>query len=104
MVADSLFNNPPGRLPELVARIRLPAIYLLRAHVEAGGLMSSGPDTIDLSRRLAAYVDRVLKGANPGDLPIEQPTKFQLVINRKTAKSLSLAIPQSLLLSAEVIE
>ena len=104
VIADSLFNNPPARLPELVARIRLPAIYLLRANVEAGGLMSSGPDFIDLSRRLAAYVDRLLKGANPANLPIEQPMKFQLVINRRTAKSLGLAIPQSLLLSAEIIE
>jgi len=104
VVADSLFNNPPARLPELVARIRLPAIYLLRAHVEAGGLISNGPDIIDLMLRLAGYVDRVLKGANPSDMPIEQPTKFQLVINRKTAKSLGLAIPRSFLLSAEIIE
>ena len=104
VVGDSLFNNPPARLPELVARIRLPAIYLLRANVDAGGLMSNGPDTIDLSLRLGAYVDRILKGANPGDLPIEQPTKFPLVINRKTANSLGLTIPQSLLVSAEIVE
>ena len=104
VVADSLFNNPPARLPELIARIGLPAIYLLRTNVEAGGLISSGPDFIDLSRRLADYVDRILKGANPGELPIEQPTKFQVVINRKTAKSLGLAIPQSLLVSAEIVD
>jgi putative tryptophan/tyrosine transport system substrate-binding protein len=104
VLGDSLFNDPPARLPQLVARIRLPTIYLLRTQVEAGGLMSSGPDFVDQSRRLADYVDRILKGANPGDLAIEQPTKFQVVINRKTAKSLGLAIPQSLLLSAEVIE
>jgi len=66
--------------------------------------MSFGPDFTDLSRRVASYVDRILKGANPGDLAIEQPTKFQLVINLKTAKTLGLTIPQSLLLSAEVIE
>ena len=66
--------------------------------------MSNGPDFIDQSRRLADYVDRILTGANPQDLAIEQPTKFQVVINRKTAKSLGLAIPQSLLLSAEIIE
>ena len=66
--------------------------------------MSYGPDFVDLSRRLAGYVDRILKGANTGDLAIEQPTKFQLVINRKTAKALGLTIPQSLLLSAEVID
>jgi len=104
VIGDPLFNNPPGRLPQLVARFRLPAIYLLRAQVEAGGLMSNGPDFVDLTRRLAGYVDRILKGANPGDLAIEQPMRYELVINRKTAKSLGLAIPQSLLLSAEVIE
>jgi putative ABC transport system substrate-binding protein len=103
VLGDSLFNEPPARLPQLVARTRLPAIYLLRAQVEAGGLMSYGPDFIDQSRRLADYVDRILKGANPGDLAIEQPTRFQVIINGNTAKSLGLAIPQSLLLSAEVI-
>ena len=104
VIGDSVFNNPPARLPQLVARFRLPAIYVSRAQVEAGGLMSNGPDFVDLSRRLAGYVDRILKGANPGDLAIEQPTKFQVVINLKTAKALGLTIPQSLLLSAEVIE
>jgi putative ABC transport system substrate-binding protein len=104
VVADSVFNNPPARLPQLVARSRLPALYVPRAQVEAGGLMSFGPDFADLSRRVASYVDRILKGANPGDLAIEQPTKFQLVINLKTAKTLGLTIPQSLLLSAELIE
>ena len=104
VIGDALFNTPPARLPQLVARIGLPATYLLRTHVEAGGLMSNGPDFVDLSRRLAGYVDRILRGANPGDLPMEQPLKYQLVINRKTAKALGLAIPQSLLLDAEVIE
>ena len=104
VIGDSVFNNPPARLPQLVARTRLPAGYLLRTQVEAGGLMSYGPDFVDLSRRLAGYVDRILKGANPGDLAIEQPTKFQLVINRKTAKALGLTIPQSILLTAEVID
>jgi putative ABC transport system substrate-binding protein len=104
VISDPLFNNPPGRLPQLVARIRLPTSYLTRAQVEAGGLMSYGPDFLELSRRLAGYVDRVLKGAKPGDLAMEQPLKYQLVINRKTAKALGLAIPQSLLVSAEVID
>jgi putative ABC transport system substrate-binding protein len=104
VVGDALFNNPPARVPELVARVRLPAIYLLRANVEAGGLISSGPDLVDMSGRLAAYIDRILKGANPGDLAIEQPMKFLVVINRKTAKSLGLTIPQSLLVSAQIIE
>ena len=101
---DSVFNNPPARLPQLVARTGLPAIYFLRTQVEAGGLMSYGPDFVDLSRRAASYVDRILKGAKPGDLAIEQPTKIELVINLKTAKALGLTIPQSLLLRAEVIE
>jgi ABC-type uncharacterized transport system substrate-binding protein len=88
VVGDSLFSDPG--LPQLVARIRLPAIYLLRTQVEAGGLMSYGPDFVDLSRRLAGYVDCILKGANPGELAMEQPMKFQLVINLKTAKALAL--------------
>jgi len=104
VVGDSVFSNPAARVPQLVARSRLPALYVSRAQVEAGGLMSFGPDFTDLSRRIASYVDRILKGANPGDLAIEQPTKFQLVINLKTAKTLGLTIPQSLLLSAELIE
>jgi putative tryptophan/tyrosine transport system substrate-binding protein len=104
VIGDSVFNNPAARVPQLVARSRLPALYLARAQVEAGGLMSFGPDFTELSRRVASYVDRILRGANPGELAIEQPTKFQLVINLKTAKTLGLTIPQSLLLSAELIE
>ena len=104
VVADSLFNNPPARLPELVARIRLPAIYLLRANVEAGGLISNGPDLIDLCCASRGTSTASSRARIPADMPIEQPTKFQLVINRKTAKSLGLAIPQSFLLSAEIIE
>jgi putative ABC transport system substrate-binding protein len=104
VIADPLFNSPPARLPQLVARIKLPASYLSRAQVEAGGLMSYGPDFAELSRRLAGYVDRILKGAKPGDLAMEQPLKYQLVINRKTAKALGLTIPRSLLVNAEVID
>jgi putative ABC transport system substrate-binding protein len=105
ILGDPVFNSPPERLPQLVARTRLPAMYLVRSQVQAGGLMSNGPDFIELVRRAAGYVDRILKGANPGDLAIEQPTKFQLVINLKTAKALGLTLPQSLLLSAdEIIE
>jgi putative ABC transport system substrate-binding protein len=90
---------------ELALRHRLPSFFLFREHVEAGGLMSYGADRTDLVRRGAEYVDKILRGAQPRDLPIEQPVKFDLVINLKTARALGLALPQSLLLqAAEVIE
>jgi putative ABC transport system substrate-binding protein len=93
------------RMAELAIRHRLPTMFADRDHVEAGGLMSYGADLGDLFRRGAIYVDKILRGAKPGDLPIEQPTKFELVINLKTAKALGLTIPQSLLLQAnQVIE
>jgi len=96
--------SPPERLPQIVARTGLPAIYFLRTQVEAGGLISYGPDFVALSRRAASYVDRILKGAKPGDLAIEQPTKIDMVINLKTAKALGLTIPQSLRVQAELID
>jgi putative ABC transport system substrate-binding protein len=101
---DGVFNNTPERIPQLVARTGLPAIYFFRTQAEAGGLMSFGPDFVELSRRAASYVDRILKGEKPGDMAIEQPTKIALVINVKTAKALGLTISQSLRVQAELIE
>ena len=103
--ADPFFTGQRRRITELASKHRLPLLYAQREYVEAGGLMSYGPDFANLSRRAAVYVDKILKGAKPGELPIEQPLTLHLAINRKTAKALGLAIPAELLLRAdEVIE
>ena len=102
--ADSpLFNTHRARLVELVARSRLPAIYGFREMVEVGGLMAYGPYRPDFYKRAATYVDKILKGAKPADLPVEQPTKFELIVNMKTARALGLAIPPSVLVRADQV-
>jgi putative ABC transport system substrate-binding protein len=103
VVGDPMFVSHRRRLPELAAKSRLPAVYELKDYVGAGGLMVYGPSTLDIYRRAATYADKILKGAKPGDLPVEQPTKFELVINLKTAKALGLTIPSSLLLRADQV-
>ena len=100
---DPLFTTHFRQLAELAVRSRLPAIAGIREYVDAGGLMSYGADYTDLYRRAATYVDKILKSAKPADLPVEQPSRFKLVINLKTAKALGLTIPQSLLLRADEV-
>ena len=93
----AMFFSERRRLVDLAAKNRLPAVYEWREYVDAGGLMAYGPNLADLYRRAATYVDKILKGAKPGDLPVEQASKFEFVINLKTAKALGLTIPPSLL-------
>ena len=100
---DTLTQTNLRRIVDLSAKHRLASIFVSREFVDAGGLMAYGPHFTDLYRRAATYVDKILKGAKPADLPIEQPTKFELVINLKTAKALGLTIPQSLLLRADQV-
>jgi ABC-type uncharacterized transport system substrate-binding protein len=104
LAAQVLFPRAKA-VVELTARLKLPAMYELRAYVDAGGLMVYGPDIGDIWRRAAGYVDKILDGANPGNLPIEQPTRFEFVVNLRAARELSLAVPKAVLLRAdEVIE
>src|SRR5262245_27727039 len=102
LLADSLFISHRARLVALVAKNRLPALGY-REFVEAGALMSYGPSLSELGRRAAIYVDKILKGANPAELPVEQPTKLELIINLKTARALGLAVPKPLLMRADQV-
>jgi putative ABC transport system substrate-binding protein len=103
--ASPILNRDRRQIIDLAATHRLPAIYQWRDHVEDGGLMAYGPSLPELCRRVATYVDRLLKGAKPADLPVERPTKFELVVSLRTAKALGLAVPQSILSRAdEIIE
>ena len=99
----SLLNARAGHITELARPSRLPTVYPYWIYPEVGGLMSYGPDLRDAARRAATYVDKILKGAKPADLPVEQPTKFELVINLKTAKALGLTIPPSVLQRADQV-
>jgi len=98
-----IFNNNRRRILELAAQRRLPMMFETRNFVDEGGLVSYGASLIDMHRRAAVYVDKILKGAKPADLPVELPTKFEMVINLKTAKALGLSVPQSVLLQADEV-
>src|SRR5262249_47141969 len=100
ILSDSMLFRERDHLADLALRTRLPTMYHWRPYVDAGGLMSYGPNLSDLFGQAAVYVDRILKGARPADLPVEQPTRFEFVVNLKTAKSLGLTIPQALLARA----
>jgi len=103
LLGGRIFFEERRRIVELAAKKRLPAVYGLKEYVDVGGLMAYGPNVRDSFRRAATYVDKILRGAKPADLPIEQPTKFELVINLKTAKALGLTVPQSLLARADEV-
>ena len=103
VVQSNMFETPPYRIQQLAAHNRIPAIYGIRTSTDAGGLISYGPSVRDLYAYAAVIVDKILKGAKPADLPVEQPTRFELVINMSTARALGLTIPQSLLVRADEI-
>jgi len=102
-LANPVITTNLKRIADFASKSRLPSIYQFSYYAEEGGLVAYGPERADLYRRAASYIDRIFKGAKPGDLPVEQPIKFELVINMKTAKALGLTIPQSLLISADKV-
>jgi putative ABC transport system substrate-binding protein len=105
VLGDAMLNSPPSRIPDLAVQAALPALHSARDPVLAGGLISYIPNPLAIARRHAQYVDRILRGASPAAMPVEQPTKYDLVINLKTAQALGITVPSSLLSSAdEVIE
>ena len=103
ILGDAVFLLHRTRIVGLAAKSRLPAMYNFKEFVDAGGLMAYAANLADLFRRAAVYVDKILKGAKPGDLPVEQPTRFELVVNLKTARALGLTIPQSVLIRADEV-
>ena len=103
VLPDPMFGNVLDQISKLSAKHRLPAMYVRREFAETGGLLAYGPSFLDNYRRAAIYVDKLLKGATPADLPIQQPTKFELVINLRTAKAFGLTVPQSLILQADKV-
>jgi putative tryptophan/tyrosine transport system substrate-binding protein len=103
IVQTALINNRRARIVELATKNRLPTMFGEGAHVESGGLMSYAPNSADLFRRAATYVDKILKGTKPADLPVEQPTKFEFIINLKAAKQIGLTIPPNVLVRADKV-
>lgn len=101
VLPDPVLGNELAQISKLAAQNRLPAMYLRREFAETGGLLAYGPSFADNYRRAATYVDKMLRGARPADLPVEQPTKFELVVNLKTAKGLGLTVPPSILARAD---
>jgi putative ABC transport system substrate-binding protein len=103
VLADPVYTSQRKRIVDLAVRARLPLAAYFRSFAEAGALVSYGPDTTEIFRRLAVYTDKILKGTKPADFPVEEPTKYELIINLKTAKALGLTIPQSVVLRADEI-
>ena len=103
VLAESMFTNQAKQIADQSVKMRLPTIFGLKEHADAGGLVVYGADPVDMERRAAGFVAKILKGAKPADLPVEQPSKLELIINLKTAKALGLTIPQSVLLRADQV-